>query len=836
MRNIQSLVVAAAAVVVASSRAVTANLLCGVHEYDPAIETSTTTTQPVAVDFAFWYAMGLDSMYNFGTIVSVEQLLFDAVDECVAWCTTTTSTQQQQQQRVNLVGVTMGLFDEPQTIQDCPDAENDLITSTGATECVVVRGSMRVLSRSSVGLEYTIEELRSTLEAAMLDGLGQSDEVEGVKFLLYLGDNEAEALGGGSGSSGGGGDGGGLNVDGDTSTNNNGVGSSGGGHGTTTDSEGSYSGNGDTNNNGEGSSGATNGGTTTDGESSSGGDGDATSETGGADMTGDPPQSSLPPVPTISPRPFEPSTLSPDGRTTVAPNFMPQPILPSLPTLTPQPVTKTSPDGATPVVPNIMPPTLPPEPTVSPRPVESSTLSPDGTTAASDDDTMTDGGTSSGGDTDSPTDGEVSLGTGGVNVDEGSTEGDEAATDGDGSSGGNGVNVDGDTTAEGGGSSEGGGTTTDGESSSGGDNVNVDGDTITEGGDSSGTGGTDSDTTTEGGGSSGTGGTDDNTTTGGGTNVGNSSGGDGVTVDNNTTTEGGTDGESSPGGDDTTVDENEDGNTETAGDDTDADNGYADRNETDGSEGDYGEAGSDDGSGGDTLDHGAAGDPLPATKADEPSGYNDDGNLGLIIGLSVPAFFVLLGASFLTRKRRAVYSSMHSSASRNMVIMVGTGDHPKSFHHGLYHHQPSGHPYLSTRCHKCLETQQSAFEFIDSGHSDDEDFFSTDASYGEGRMKTIPEEGPCSDSLSPLSNKSVLLPPTRSLGEYHLGIDVHRCFSATCEQCDEEKQPRNQTTFIPSPTSPESYGTVFSFLTDTHDKAYDDCDSDDNIPLGMGEV
>jgi len=200
--------------------------------------------------------------------------------------------------------------------------------------------------------------------------------------------------------------------------------------------------------------------------------------------------------------------------------------------------------------------------------------------------------------------------------------------------------------------------------------------------------------------------------------------------------------------------------------------------------------------------------------------------LGLILAVGLPVFFVILGAALFTKKRRVVAAAAYDRERDG--VLVGPGDPPESFHFGLYHYLPNGRSYLSTRCSKCLAMRNCGFDFLDDA---DDDGLSTEASYGEGRMKTIREDEPYGDSISPLSNQ---VDSSHGLGQKHRGMDVHKCKSVTCDPCDEEN-PR-PTTFVPSPKRCSSdFGKFVSPPYMVDEEEDDDSSIEDLLP-GQGEV
>jgi hypothetical protein len=75
---------------------------------------------------------------------------------------------------------------------DCPDRAEALVEETGAADCVVVRGSMRIIAREGDNVDYAKAGILDGLEIAMIND--QVDVPSGILGLIYLGDTEDEAL------------------------------------------------------------------------------------------------------------------------------------------------------------------------------------------------------------------------------------------------------------------------------------------------------------------------------------------------------------------------------------------------------------------------------------------------------------------------------------------------------------------------------------------------------------------------------------------------------------------------------------------------------------------
>lgn len=111
--------------------------------------------------------------------------------------------------------------------------------------------------------------------------------------------------------------------------------------------------------------------------------------------------------------------------------------------------------------------------------------------------------------------------------------------------------------------------------------------------------------------------------------------------------------------------------------------------------------------------------------------------------------------------------------------LVGTGDHPTSFHEGMYHYTRKGQRYLSTRCEECYETWKNGF--LSDSHN----------------LGTIPEDGIYEDHFLAMNATSLKRQKLSGYNSWST-VDVHKCVSATCEICQivEEKEPSFLSTKI----------------------------------------
>ena len=145
---------------------------------------------------------------------------------------------------------------------------------------------------------------------------------------------------------------------------------------------------------------------------------------------------------------------------------------------------------------------------------------------------------------------------------------------------------------------------------------------------------------------------------------------------------------------------------------------------------------------------------------------DDDGRSLTALAVSVPLIAALLvGLLFYKKQRRTMTASEYNDMMASDFVIVGTGDHPDSFHEGLYHYTNKGGRYLSTRCEHCLETRRNTF------YTDDMD---------RGLPTILEDEAYGSDQ----GFVGIVSPDSKDLGNRHLGIDVHKCTSATCTRCN----------------------------------------------------
>jgi hypothetical protein len=199
------------------------------------------------------------------------------------------------------------------------------------------------------------------------------------------------------------------------------------------------------------------------------------------------------------------------------------------------------------------------------------------------------------------------------------------------------------------------------------------------------------------------------------------------------------------------------------------------------------------------------------SNADQP---DDDKNLTLLYAVGLPILVALILAAVLRKNRRTVVmvTPYHGLLDgKPEYILPGTGDPPGSFHEGLFHYMKHGQSYLSTNCEVCYQTRRDLhfIDEIDGIDSDDQTHYD---------LATILENEPYDKSSLDSYEESVLqrADPDRSLNQNHMGIDVHKCSSATCKICTPFSMMNQLPTFLPRNKSLK--GGKFQFT----DRAYAD--------------
>ena len=152
----------------------------------------------------------------------------------------------------------------------------------------------------------------------------------------------------------------------------------------------------------------------------------------------------------------------------------------------------------------------------------------------------------------------------------------------------------------------------------------------------------------------------------------------------------------------------------------------------------------------------------------DPTEQDEDKRSLLAYALTVPLLLVLLALLLMKRKqvkRKLITEGPFVWGNLFDNVLIGTGDHPDSFHEGMYHYSQYGVRYLSTNCPQCIETKKNGFFTADNLDTISEHSVETDGDFSAHRKKFQ------------------VHPNSLSLGCKHSAIDVHHCNSARCHIC-----------------------------------------------------
>ena len=158
--------------------------------------------------------------------------------------------------------------------------------------------------------------------------------------------------------------------------------------------------------------------------------------------------------------------------------------------------------------------------------------------------------------------------------------------------------------------------------------------------------------------------------------------------------------------------------------------------------------------------------PTPVATVEVTSQSSEEKRSFLAYALSIPILLVLASLLFLGKKRvkRRLVTKNQFAWAMYDDVMIGTGDHPSSFHEGMYHYSQYGIRYLSTNCKTCIETKRNGFFTADD-------------------LETISEESVDTSDLSTYRKRHLVNASSTDLGAKHSSIDVHQCSSARCHIC-----------------------------------------------------
>ena len=176
--------------------------------------------------------------------------------------------------------------------------------------------------------------------------------------------------------------------------------------------------------------------------------------------------------------------------------------------------------------------------------------------------------------------------------------------------------------------------------------------------------------------------------------------------------------------------------------------------------------------------------------------------VAFVFVVGVPLLLALFLSMYVVRRRSLDKHGMNTIQSweeydPSTNILKGTGDPPDSYHDGLYHYMKHGQQqYLSTRCTLCLETRRN----INSGMYTEALKCNTGISTLDKILpKQYRNKKSTGNSLDEEydDDEAYQLARARSdmkLGQYHMGMDVHVCQSATCVRCMANQAPM----FVPT--------------------------------------
>jgi hypothetical protein len=187
---------------------------------------------------------------------------------------------------------------------------------------------------------------------------------------------------------------------------------------------------------------------------------------------------------------------------------------------------------------------------------------------------------------------------------------------------------------------------------------------------------------------------------------------------------------------------------------------------------------------------------------------DDDSNIILLFALGLPLLVALALLAFLRKNKRTIVVTTPYHGLRNCTpeyVIPGTGDPPGHFHEGLFHYMNHGQAYLSTNCEICFETRR------DLRYVDEIDGSESDRSVYHD-LATILENEPYDKASLDSYEESVLsrADPDRNLNQQHMGMDVHKCSSATCKICTPFGLKNQFPTFLSRNKSPKSLQVQFN--------------------------
>jgi hypothetical protein len=218
--------------------------------------------------------------------------------------------------------------------------------------------------------------------------------------------------------------------------------------------------------------------------------------------------------------------------------------------------------------------------------------------------------------------------------------------------------------------------------------------------------------------------------------------------------------------------------------------------------------------------------PIVAVTNESPS--EGKSPVGFVFAVGIPLCLALLGSIFLIKRRSRMINGVNAFQSwedydPTTNVLKGTGDPPDSYHDGLYHYMHHGRQkYLSTRCALCLETKRNISSAMYTAALKCPTSTST---FGN----IIPKQYPNSKDEEYEDDEANQIAQARSdmrLGQYHMGIDVHVCQSATCIRCS--NVVNHEPTFVPT--------GIVRYTRKDEEQDSNNEDDDDNSSLSSSQT
>jgi hypothetical protein len=179
----------------------------------------------------------------------------------------------------------------------------------------------------------------------------------------------------------------------------------------------------------------------------------------------------------------------------------------------------------------------------------------------------------------------------------------------------------------------------------------------------------------------------------------------------------------------------------------------------------------------------------------------DSGGVSSLIAL-VPIVFLFGLVLFLFHMKSKAAGAVLNS--EDDMLIVGTGDHPRSYHEGLYHFTQAGTRYLSTNCEYCRDTRM--YGLMNSTTSNLSRDYKPRKIHVVGESDSILSRSTGHSKDGGSDDVDSVLGPYGAGPLAHIGRkygDVHVCSSATCELCEQRRQEGLQFPPKGTPPSPQ---------------------------------